>query len=48
MYGEKSNLSCGLKLKPITTYHLWLIYCKNIVDLTLLKYKKFKPKTKVN
>ena len=25
MSGQKSNLSCGFKLKPITTYHMWLL-----------------------
>ena len=30
---QQSNLSCGFKLESITTYHLYMICCENVVDV---------------
>ena len=34
--GKKSNVNFGFKLELIITYHLVMIYCENVVDVTLL------------
>ena len=36
---QKSNLNCRFKLESITTYHLYMICCDNVVNVGLFKKK---------